>query len=347
MSDRGPYGSDPDPTEVFPPLRNEPPSTPPANLPPIGTERDPDPTRVMPPTEGDVPTTLMPPTTGGPYDPGPPYGGPPGGGGGGDEPPFEPEPDPWYRQPGPVAALIAGVAALVLGLIALLIWTSDDGDDTSDNTLPTVASTSSTTTSSTVPASTSTTTTTVPETTTTTSTTTTTTTTTVPATTTTTVPATTTTAAPTTTVAPTTTTTTLAPTTTLPPGQGLLDEIRANPDLSTFADALSCTGLDDDVLTGAARTVLAPDNDAFVDTPFADPCDDPDATEPILLFQLVSIDLTAQEIFSSTTLQTLGGDPVPVDRAAQTIGTGGTKIVEADIQAGDGYIQVVDSIIQQ
>ncbi len=93
--------------------------------------------------------------------------------------------------------------------------------------------------------------------------------------------------------------------------------------------------------------MLAPDNDAFVDTPFEDPCDDPDATGPILLFQFVSIDLTAQEIFSSTSLRTLGStDPVSVDRAAQTIGSNATRIIEPDIQAGDGYLQIVDGIIQ-
>ena len=141
MSDRGPYGSDPDPTEAFPPLPSDPAPTPPSDLPPIGSERDPDPTRVMPPTQGDVPTTAM-PSTGG-YDPGPPFVPPPGGGGGGgggDEPPFEPEPDPWYRQPGPLAALIAGIAAVIVAIIAIIVWTGDDDDgELSGQTLPSVA----------------------------------------------------------------------------------------------------------------------------------------------------------------------------------------------------------------
>ncbi len=79
MSDGGPYGQDPEPTEVFPPL--PPDSSPtPEGLPPIGSERDPEPTTVMPPapppppTQSGIPTTAM-PSTGGPFDPGPPYGG--------------------------------------------------------------------------------------------------------------------------------------------------------------------------------------------------------------------------------------------------------------------------------
>jgi uncharacterized surface protein with fasciclin (FAS1) repeats len=169
----------------------------------------------------------------------------------------------------------------------------------------------------------------VPETTTTT-----TTTTTVPETTTTTTPATT-----TTTLAAETTTTTEPPP---PAGQALLDEIRANPDLSTFSDALACTGLDDDVLEGAALTVLAPRNDAFED--IGDPCADPDATEPILLLHLVSVDLTYQQIFGAAELQTLG-ERVLVSPNTQTIGSGGSKIVDRDIPAGPGIIQVLDRII--
>ena len=91
-------------------------------------------------------------------------------------------------------------------------------------------------------------------------------------------------------------------------------------------------------------TVLAPPNDAFAD--LGDPCDAPDATEPILLLHLVSIDLTYQQIFSADELQTLG-ELVPVSPNTQTIGSGSTRIVTRDVPAGPGFIQVLDSIIQQ
>ena len=52
------------------------------DLPPFGTPGEAEPTRVMPPTDpSDAPTTAMPPT-GGPYEPGPPFGGGPTGPGG-------------------------------------------------------------------------------------------------------------------------------------------------------------------------------------------------------------------------------------------------------------------------
>jgi uncharacterized surface protein with fasciclin (FAS1) repeats len=251
VSDRpGPDdGRDPEPTEYFPPPfrseRVEPGEPTGTELPPIGTEREPEPTRVMPPSEpGAGPTEALPPV-GGPYDPGPPYGGPGGpGGGGGDDGDYglEPEPEPWWRQRGPLAALIAGIAALVVGVIALLVWTGDDDGGESDDTLPALptsstvapattgaATTAPDTTTTTAPPTTTTTTTTVPPTTTTTPTTpppttsTTTTTTEPPTTTTTTTEPPTTTTTTTTAPPPTTTTTTTAPptttttTTTLPP----------------------------------------------------------------------------------------------------------------------------------
>ena len=357
MSDRGPYGEEPEPTEAFPPL--PPDSSPtPESLPPIGSERDPEPTTVMPPvpppTESGIPTTAM-PSTGGPFDPGPPYGGAGGGGGGGEEPPFEPEPDPWYRQPGPLAALIAGVAALIVVLIALLIWAQDDDDETGP-TLPSIESTTSTTSSTSSTTSTTSTTvaesTTVPETTTTS---TTTTTTTVPETTTTTTTTTTlpptTTAAPTTTVAPTTTTTTPATTTTLPvvtipSGAPVWDGINGSADLSTFRDALVCTQLDQVIKEATSLTVLAPTNQAMDDLPGGDPCSDPEAIKPILELHIVpNDDYTAEQIFGMTSLATQGGD-VPVDRAAQTIGATDAKIIVRNVRGANGFLQVVNEIIQ-
>ena len=349
MSDRGPYGADPDPTEAFPPLRDDPTPTPPADLPPIGSDRDPDPTRVdaadpgRRPDDGDA-------GRGGPYDPGPPYGGPPGGGRRRRpyEPPFEPEPEPWYRQPGPLAALIAGLAARRSSrVIALIVWTGDDDGGISGETLPSVASTSSTTTSSTVPATT-----TIEH------------------------------RAgddhdhddhldddhdhdddarhddhdgcrPTTTTAarrrrPPRPRRPLAPTTQPPPPPGSRCSTRSgpNPDLATFADALACTSLDDDVLTGAARTVLAPTNEAFEASPFADPCANPDATEPVLLLHLVSVDLT----FAADLQRRRAADarrPRP-GRPRTRRRSGPAPVhdhVERDIRAGDGILQVVDGII--
>jgi uncharacterized surface protein with fasciclin (FAS1) repeats len=333
MSDRGPSGQDPDPTELFPPLPPDAAPTGPTVLPPIGSERDPDPTRVMPPAGGPFePTTVIPPSGGGPVDPGPPYGGGgsggPGGPGGpgGDEPEFNEEPVPWYRQPGPVAALIAGIAALVLGLIALLVWTSDD-DDTTDDTLPAISTSTTSapaTTEATIPPTT--TTTSVPDTTT--STTSTTTTTSVPETTT------------TTTLPPTTTTEAPATTTTVPvtappiPGATLWDIISATPSLSQFRDAID--GSDTvDLFDGTDEiTVLAPDNAAFAG--FTGSFDVND--------YVIAGKLTSAELFALDQIDVESGATLAVDDAAQTVG-GAVMTSSRDVEAANGYLNVLSGLV--
>ena len=346
--------------------RDEPP--PGADLPPIGGDRDPEPTRVMPST-GPTPATpgLGDPLIGddgpdgpdGPGGPGDPEG-PGGPGGPGDEPPYGDEPDderPWYRRPGPIAAMIAGVAALVLGLVALLVARADD-DTESDDTLPAVSSTSST--SSVAPTSTvpvtepATTTSTIVETTTssststtssttstsTTSTTaptsTTTTTTTLAPTTTTTAPPTTTTAPPTTTtVAPTTTPPTTVPPSTLPPsGPNALEVMQTNPALTEFVQAIQATGLTDLVDGPEPVTVLAPGND------FIEPAQ---LTADQIRRQLLGEVFTESQLFAETTVETLNEDEsLAVDGTTEPPIVGGVTILDPNVPADNGYIQVVN-----
>ncbi len=345
MSDRGPSGPDPDPTEYFPRLPDPDPAAPtgPTPLPPLGSERDPDPTRVMPPAEPPTvseypPTTAMPPTGGGPYEPGPPYGGGGGGPGGGgpygDDPELNPEPDPWYRQPGPLAALIAGLAAVVVGLIALFMWTSDDGD--TDDTLPSVSTSSTsvpdTTTTSTPATTTEATTTSTGSTSTTTSSTTTTTTTT------TTLPPTTTTEATTTTQAPTTTTAATTTTTIVPPpvpGASLWDIISATPALSQFRAAIVASGLEDLFeSTSDEYTVLAPVNDAFTGQ-----SGDFDVND-----YLIPGRITAAEIFANDSVDVESGATLAVDDTRQTVG-GAVMTSSRDVDASNGYIDVIASFV--
>ena len=146
MSDRGPSGQDPDPTEFFPPL---PPDTPPAGSsePPAdrlrarsgshpghAAGRGPSTTRRAPCRRRAARTTPDRRTAAdradrvdrvAPADPA-------------TSPSSTRSPCPGIASPAPLAALIAGIAAVVLGLIALLVWTADD-DETSDDTLPAVS----------------------------------------------------------------------------------------------------------------------------------------------------------------------------------------------------------------
>jgi len=365
-------GRDPEPTEYFPPPfpeeRAEPTGT---DLPPIGADREPEPTRVMPPTEPDAaPTEAMPPV-GGPYDPGPPYGGAGGpGGGGGDDGEYEPEPEPepWWRQPGPLAALIAGIVALVVLVIALLVWTGDDDGDSSEDTLPvlptssTLAPATTAATSSTPEPSTTITTTTS---TTVAPTTTSTTTTTTPPTTTTTLPPTTT--STTTTLPPTTTTTTTIPVVTVPPQPAATtwNIIENSPDLSAMRDAVETAGLVDlfDGDGGAGITVLAPSNAAFealrATDGGAELLDDPDRLAALLRRHVVVEPVSAGEFPGRGQLDTAAdADDCEVLGAAEgcdVLTTGGddespptvegASFLVTDVAAANGLLDVIDRVL--
>jgi uncharacterized surface protein with fasciclin (FAS1) repeats len=358
MSDQG--GRDPEPTEFFPPFpteREEPTGT---ELPPIGADRDPEPTRVLPPPGPDAgPTEPLPPV-GGPYDPGPPYdgGGPGGGGGGGGGDDFsdEPEPEPWWRQPGPLAALIAGVAALVLGVIALIVWAGGGDDDGSGNTLPvlptssTLSSSTVVSTSSTLPETTTTTTsTTVPETTTSTSTTTTTTTTAPPTTTT------------TTTTPPTTTTTIPVVTVPDPGGATTWDLIANSPDLSEMRNAIEQAGLVD-LFRSDQITALASSNTAFQTlraTPAGEELlEDPERLAALLRRQVVVASVSAAEfplfgeLESAATpedCELLGADEdcglLEGGGDAENPTVDGASFLVENVDASNGLLDVIDRVL--
>jgi uncharacterized surface protein with fasciclin (FAS1) repeats len=124
------------------------------------------------------------------------------------------------------------------------------------------------------------------------------------------------------------------------------DGINGSPDLSKFRDALVCTQLDQVIKQATSLTVLAPTNQAMANLPGGDPCSDPDTVKPILELHIVATDdFTAEQIFGMSSLVTAGGD-VPVDGAAQTIGSSDAKIIVRNVRGGNGFLQVVNEIIQ-
>lgn len=349
MSDRGHDDprDDPHPTEYFPP-RPDPsgadaPSA--SDLPPIGADRDPEPTQILPPWNDEPePTTVMPSA--------------PAGGGGGPGDPYDPydpyddgeEPQPWYRQRGPLLALGAGLLALILAVVALLVLTGgDDGD--SESSLPPPIGT--TTTAPTVPPTTEAPTT-PPTTPTASSATTTTTTTTLPPTTTssTTTTSTTTTSTTTTTTSSTstsTTTTTVAPTTLPPPPpdpESAWQVIERSPGLGQFEQAIEDTDLVDE-FSASDLTVLAPTDAAFdalrQSVGGEELLNDAEQLRQVLRRHLVPEARDLDALFAEDELPTQGGEPLSVDQDARTIE--GASVLQSVGAANDSILHSIDLVI--
>ena len=125
------------------------------------------------------------------------------------------------------------------------------------------------------------------------------------------------------------------------------DIVRASPDLSRLEALVQRVGLVEVLDGDEALTLLAPSDDAFdllEDSPGgAELLADDDAVRDLLLRHVAGGPLTEDEIFDLDELPVGNGDTLVVDGAARTID--GARIVVPDVEAANGVIQVVDTVL--
>ncbi|MGI9028406.1 MAG: fasciclin domain-containing protein, partial [Ilumatobacteraceae bacterium] len=128
---------------------------------------------------------------------------------------------------------------------------------------------------------------------------------------------------------------TTTPPSTLPPsGPDALQVMQTNPELTEFVQALEDNDLTDLVDGPEPVTVLAPSND------FIEPAQ---LTADQVRRQLIGEALSEGELFERTTVATLDTDEsLAVDGAANPPIVGGVTILEPDIPANNGFVQVVN-----
>jgi uncharacterized surface protein with fasciclin (FAS1) repeats len=154
-----------------------------------------------------------------------------------------------------------------------------------------------------------------------------------------------TTAAPATTTAP---TTTEAPTTTAAPAVLLADVIADRPDLSTLASLLDTTGLDESLRSEGPITVLAPNDAAFTAVPSAELdalAADPDLLSDVLLGHVFDGRNLAADVAGASSLTALSGTEWPVEAQSETVLVGNAAVLEADIEADNGVLHIIDAVL--
>jgi uncharacterized surface protein with fasciclin (FAS1) repeats len=141
--------------------------------------------------------------------------------------------------------------------------------------------------------------------------------------------------ATTTTVAPPTTPATTVPPSTLPPsGPNALEVMQTNPDLTEFVQAIQATGLIDLVDGPEPVTVLAPGNE------FIEPAQ---LTADQVRRQLLVAVFSEAQLFAETSVETLNDDEtLAVDGTTEPPIVGGVTILDPDIAADNGFVQVVN-----
>ncbi|MCB9421014.1 MAG: fasciclin domain-containing protein [Ardenticatenaceae bacterium] len=119
---------------------------------------------------------------------------------------------------------------------------------------------------------------------------------------------------------------------------------------NTLVAALSAAGLADTFLQPGSYTVFAPTDDAFAALPagtvealLADP---QGMLTTILLYHVVGDELTRNQLATDDYVPTLEGRALTVNRDGSTIvDISGAKLLITDIQASNGVIHVIDSVL--
>lgn len=123
-----------------------------------------------------------------------------------------------------------------------------------------------------------------------------------------------------------------------------------NPDFSTLVTAVTEAGLVETLSGDGPFTVFAPTNAAFEALPdgtleslLADP---EGALTDILTLHVIAgeVDSAAATAAAGTNVETLGG-PVAVALEGESLTVGGATVVQADIEACNGIIHVIDAVI--
>jgi uncharacterized surface protein with fasciclin (FAS1) repeats len=129
----------------------------------------------------------------------------------------------------------------------------------------------------------------------------------------------------------------------------ILELAAENPQLSQLVAAIEAAGLADALEQAGPLTVFAPNNDAFAQLNQSDLTallSDPTSLGDILEYHVVEGSYPSSELSDGDTLTTMQGTDLTVSVDGSTITVGGAEVVQADIEAGNGVIHVIDGVLQ-
>ncbi|MFN7150715.1 MAG: fasciclin domain-containing protein, partial [Microthrixaceae bacterium] len=137
-----------------------------------------------------------------------------------------------------------------------------------------------------------------------------------------------------------------------PECQTIVEIAAGNPDFSTLVTAVTEAGLVETLTGDGPFTVFAPTNAAFealpagtLDSLLADPTG---ALTDVLTLHVIagSVNSEAAIAAAGTNVETLGG-PVAVALEGESLTVGGATVIQADIEACNGIIHVIDAVITE
>lgn len=134
--------------------------------------------------------------------------------------------------------------------------------------------------------------------------------------------------------------------------KSLLDVAKANPQLSTFVQAIKAADLEKtfDITAKQDFTVFAPSNAAFDSLPSGakEALMKPENKEKLrnlLLSHVVSGRYQAADLTNEKTLQSLGGKEITISNLGGKIMAGGKDVEKAGITAANGVIHIINVVM--
>ncbi len=124
--------------------------------------------------------------------------------------------------------------------------------------------------------------------------------------------------------------------------------VSADPQFSTLLTALKAAGLDQTLAGAGPFTVFAPTNAAFAKVPkdaLNALLNDKEQLKKVLLYHVVSGDVTAAQVVNLTSATTLEGSDVKISASGGTVMINDATVTKADVMATNGVVHVIDTVL--
>lgn len=132
------------------------------------------------------------------------------------------------------------------------------------------------------------------------------------------------------------------------PAQDIVDVAAGNPDFSTLVTAIKAAGLVDTLKGAGPFTVFAPTNAAFAKVPNLDAIlKDKAKLTAILTYHVVPGKVLAKDVvtMNGKMVKTVQGSEVKITVKGGKVMVDKAHVVKTDIEASNGVIHVIDSVI--
>ena len=128
----------------------------------------------------------------------------------------------------------------------------------------------------------------------------------------------------------------------------IVETARAAGSFNTLLTAVEAAGLVDVLKGEGPFTVFAPTDEAFANIP-ADQLSallaDKEALKAVLLYHVVPGAVTSGDVVNLTSATTVNGQAVSISVSDGTVMVDAATVVSVDIEASNGIIHVIDSVI--